>query len=65
MSLHKTIHEVLKHYDYALITLKGAEYDNRIIVHFPTTINIMYRDFTIAFGAERVSKHKGMIKVTR
>ena len=63
MDLYERIDEVLEHFDYALVGIKGEATENKLYANFPTTLPIMYRDFTIAFGADRVSKHKGMIKV--
>jgi len=63
MDLYQRIDEVLQHFDYALVGVKGNAVDNKLYANFPTTNNIMYRDFTIAYGAKRVSKHKGMIKI--
>ncbi len=65
MDIYEKIDEVLKHYDYALVTVNGYDSDNIVVVAFPTTNAIMFRDFTIAFGSNRVSKFKGKIKVTR
>lgn len=65
MSVHERIEAVLEHFDYCLVSLKGYEYDNVLVITFPTTINIVFRDLTIRFGADRVSKEKGKIKVTR
>ena len=66
MTIRGRIEAVLEHFDYCLIGLKGHEFDNVIVINFPTTTNnIVFRDLTITFGAERVSKHKGRIKVTR
>jgi len=63
MKLYEKIEEVLEHYNYALVTVKGHDSDNVIVVAFPTTNAIMFRDFTIAFGSDRVSKHKGMVRI--
>ncbi len=63
MSLQDRVKEVLEHYDYALIGVKGEATDNVIYCNFPTTIPILYRDLTISFGADRVSKHKGKVRV--
>ena len=65
MTVHDRIKAVLEHFDYCLVSLKGYEYDNVIVIDFPTTNAIVFRDLTIGFGAERVSKQKGKIKVTR
>jgi len=65
MDIYEKIDEVLKHYDYALVTVKGHDFDNVVVVTFPTTNAIMFRDFTITFGSHRVSKFKGKVKVTR
>ena len=65
MTARERIEAVLEHFDYCLIGLKGHEFDNVIVIDFPTTNGIVFRDLTITFGAERVSKHKGKIKVTR
>lgn len=61
--LKNKINEVLEYYDYCLIGVKGDASENKIYTNFPTTVGILYRDLTIQFGAERVSKTKGMVKV--
>ena len=63
MRLYEKIDEVLKHYDYVLVGVKGDDFDNQIFVNFPTTTPIMFRYFTIVYGIERVSKTKGMVRI--
>lgn len=65
MSIRERIELVLEHFDCCLVGLKGHEFDNIIVIDFPTTNGVVFRDLTITFGAERVSKHKGRIKVMR
>ena len=60
-TLTQRIEEVLEHYDHCLIANKGYDGDNKIIVE--TSLQILFRDITIRFGADRVSKVKGMVKV--
>ncbi len=55
--------EVLEHYEYCLIGVKGEAADNKIYSNYPTTTGRIYRDLVIKFGSERVSKTKGMVKV--
>ena len=64
MSLVNIIKEALEHYDYVLMSITKPSSDNIIHVNFPTTNLILFRYLTIIFGAGRVSKSKGMIKVT-
>ena len=60
-TLTQRIEEVLEHYDYCLIKSTGYDSDNKIVV--TTTPAILFRDLTIRFGADRVSREKGMVKV--
>lgn len=65
MSIRSRVEDVLEHFDYCLVKVGGHDSDNIIAIQFPTTTNIVYRDLTITFGADRVSKYKGKIKVIR
>ena len=62
-SLRERIDEALEHYEYVLVGVDGEATDNKLYCNFPTTLGIMYRDFTIRFGAERVSKVKRMVRI--
>lgn len=64
MNVRERIEEVLKRFDYCLVTIGKHDSDNIVNIDFPTTKEIVFRDMTITFGAERVSKSKGAIKVT-
>ena len=63
MRVKQRIEEVLKHFDYCWVTIGKHDSDNTVNIDFPTTNAIVFRDLTISFGAERVSKEKGKIKV--
>ena len=65
MKIRDRIEAVLEHFDYCLVSTKGYDYDNVIVINIGTTPAILYRQLTIVFGAERVGKHKSKIKVAR
>ena len=64
MTVKQRIEEVLNHFDYCYVTIGKHDGDNTVNIDFPTTREIVFRDLTISFGAERVSKVKSKIKVT-
>ena len=61
-TLTDRIKEVLEHFDYCLISTSGTASENKIVVP-ETTVAVLFRDLTIRFGADRVSKTKGVVKV--
>jgi len=65
MTFYERITEVLEHYDYAIVVINKYDYDNVISLDFKTTPQVLKRDLTIVYGAERVSNTKQGIKVTR
>ena len=62
-TLTDRIKEALIHYDYCIVKTSGYTSDNQIVVP-ETTIGVVFRDLTIRFGAERVTKSKGKVKIT-
>lgn len=63
VGLVSRVDEVLEHYDYALVKTKGESTDNQIKSEIGTAQQL-FRFLTIHYGANRVSKTKGMIKIT-
>lgn len=64
MQLTEQIKDVLEHYDYCLVSATpGENTENVVHVKIKTTPQRLFRDMTILFGAERVSKAKGKIKI--
>lgn len=63
-SLKDQINEVLEHFDYCLVTNKGNSSDNVIAIQYPVTPSAIKRYLIITYGVNRVSTHKGKIKVT-
>lgn len=62
-TLPDKIDEILEHYEYALVGVKGEATDNKVYSNFPTSTKQLFNYLTIRFGAERVSKQKTLIKV--
>ena len=61
-TLKDRVEEVLEHYDYCLVSASGITGENKISMP-GTTALILFRDLTIRFGASRVSKTKGVVKI--
>ena len=64
MSLTEIINEVLEHYDYALVGVDINATDNKVSASSDWGNKAsLFRYLTIYYGAERVSKYKGLIKI--